>query len=431
MSDSEVRDKISALSLRRNLSWTFAGNVVYVCCQWGMLVVLAKLGNPEMVGRFALGLAVTAPIILLANLALRQVQATDARGRYAFSDYFALRLATTALAFLVIIGVSLAAGYRWDTVLVIIVVGLAKSFEALSDIIFGLLQQRERMDRISKSMMIKGPLSLATLGLGVYLFGNLFWGVVGLAIAWAVVLVFYDLRSISSVGESLPRQRKALKKAQCGIEELAKLAWTALPLGVVAALVSLNTNIPRYMIEHYLGEREVGLFSAMVYMMVAGSVVVGALGQSSAARLASHYADQNYRAFHSMLLTLVGLGGLLGVAGVLLALIAGRWILTFLYTPEYAEYAHTFVFVMIAAGITFVASPLAYGMIAARHFRAQVPLFIGVAGATAVGCIIFVPAAGILGAAVAVVIGTVFQLVGSVLILLRATRIQQEKVGVH
>jgi O-antigen/teichoic acid export membrane protein len=42
-----------------------------------------------------------------------------------------------------------------------------------------------------------------------------------------------------------------------------------LPLGVVAALVLLNTNIPRYFIERYLGEWELGIFAALAYIMVA------------------------------------------------------------------------------------------------------------------------------------------------------------------
>ncbi len=50
-------EKLSPLSLRANFSWTFVGNVVYAGSQWGMLVVLAKLGTPEMVGQFSLGLA--------------------------------------------------------------------------------------------------------------------------------------------------------------------------------------------------------------------------------------------------------------------------------------------------------------------------------------------------------------------------------------
>src|SRR6266568_5527229 len=45
------------VSLRTNFAWTLAGNAVYAVCQWGMLVSIAKLGSPAMVGQFALGLA--------------------------------------------------------------------------------------------------------------------------------------------------------------------------------------------------------------------------------------------------------------------------------------------------------------------------------------------------------------------------------------
>jgi len=77
-------NEVTALSLRANFSWTFVGNVVYAGCQWGMLVVLAKLGSPETVGLFALGLAVTAPVIQFVNLQLRGAQVTDAAHEYQF-----------------------------------------------------------------------------------------------------------------------------------------------------------------------------------------------------------------------------------------------------------------------------------------------------------------------------------------------------------
>ncbi len=47
------------LSLRSNFSWTFAGNIVYAGFQWAMLMVLAKLGSPERVDKYAIELAVT------------------------------------------------------------------------------------------------------------------------------------------------------------------------------------------------------------------------------------------------------------------------------------------------------------------------------------------------------------------------------------
>src|SRR5690349_12465381 len=87
-----------AASLRANVSWTLLGNVVYAACQWGMLVAFAKLGQAQMVGEYGLGLAITAPVFMFANLQLGSVLATDAAGASAFADYFGARATTTVAA---------------------------------------------------------------------------------------------------------------------------------------------------------------------------------------------------------------------------------------------------------------------------------------------------------------------------------------------
>src|SRR5947199_9712010 len=84
-------------ALRRNVAWALVGNLGYSACQWGVLVCMAKLGTETDVGRFALGLALTAPIITLTNLNLRLVQSTDAREAYPFSTYMSARLIRTLL----------------------------------------------------------------------------------------------------------------------------------------------------------------------------------------------------------------------------------------------------------------------------------------------------------------------------------------------
>ena len=421
----------SGLSLRANFSWTFVGNVVYAGCQWGTLVVLAKLGSPEMVGQFALGLAITAPVIMFANLKLRNVQATDARREYLFGDYLGLRLITTVLALLVIAEIVLVAGYRWETALVILAVGLAKAFEAISDVFYGLLQRHERMDRIAKSMMIKGPLSLVAMGVGVYLTGSVFWGVVGLVLIRALILLSYDVRSGALMLKPMPGpvdpapdegEQDTMLRPRWEMGTLARLAWLVLPLGIVAALGSLRNNIPRYFIEGYLGERELGIFAALAYLMVAGNTLVLALGQAASPRLAKYYAAGNDRAFRMLLLKLAGIGGLLGAAGVLVTLVAGREILTLLYRPEYAERHDVFVMLMVAAGIDYVATFLHYGMTAARYFRVQVPLFAFFTGTVTLVCLWLIPGDGLRGAAMALIIATVVRAIGSLAVVVHALR---------
>ncbi|PSB50976.1 polysaccharide biosynthesis protein, partial [filamentous cyanobacterium Phorm 6] len=341
--------QLKPLTLRRNFSWTFTGNLVYAASQWGMLVLLAKLGSPEMVGQFTLGLAVTAPAMMFTNLHLRSVQATDAKQQYVFADYLGLRLIGTGLALLIIAGITLKAGYRWETSLVILVIGIAKAFESISDVFYGLIQQHERMDRIAIALMIKGPLSLLFLSIGVLFTKTVLGGVVGLAVAWAIVLFACDIRNgalilkssqkaerenfvergfiASEVGEhsesteNLPPptppwqgggkiQNQLLPRWH--FKTLGKLIWLTLPLGFVMMLISLNTNIPRYFIERYLGERQLGIFAAISYLMVAGNMVVSALAESASPRLAKYYAAGNITAFRTLLFKLVGVGAVLG-----------------------------------------------------------------------------------------------------------------------
>jgi O-antigen/teichoic acid export membrane protein len=397
-------EQIKPLTLRHNFSWIFIGNAVYAACQWGMLVVLAKLGSPEMVGQFTLGLAVTAPVIMFTNLQLRAVQATDTKRQYLFSDYLGLRLCSTGLAMLLIAAIIITSGYGWETSLVILVVGLAKAFESISDVFYGLIQQNERMDRIAMSLVIKGPLSLLLLGIGIYISGSVIWGVVGLAVAWAMVLVGYDLRS-----GALMLNQMAQLQPRWKLKKLVKLICLCLPLGFVMMLISLNTNIPRYFIERYLGERELGIFAALAYLMVAGNIVVDALGQSASPRLAKYYATGNSIAFRMLLLKLVGIGALLGGTGVLVALVAGRQILTLLYQPEYAQQADLFVLLMIVALMGYMSSFLGYGMTAARYFFIQMPLFAVVTSTSAIACFWLIPNMGLSGAVIALFIGTLVQ----------------------
>lgn len=405
--------KTKPISLHHNFSWTFIGNAIYAASQWGMLVVLAKLGSPQMVGQFTLGLAVTAPIIMFTNLQLRAVQATDAKKLYSFSDYFGLRLIATGLAMTVIAIITFFAGYDRQTAFVILLIGLAKAFESISDVFYGLIQQHERMNLIAISLMIKGPLSLLLLGIGVYLSSNILWGVVGLVSAWAIVLFGCDIRN-----GTLVLTKTSQLKPRFHNEMLIKLTWLSLPLGFVMMLISLNGNIPRYFIERYLGVRELGIFAALAYLMIAGVMVVSALGESASPRLAKYYAAGEIKAFRVLLYKLVGIATLLGGAGILSALLAGRFILSVLYQAEYAERLDVFIWLMVAAGIGYIGSFLGYAMTATRAFSYSIIPYLSASVIVAICSLLLIPMYGLVGAAWALCAANLASLVIPIFVLI-------------
>lgn len=406
------------LSLRRNFCWAFAGNTIYAACQGGLLVVLAKAGSREMVGQFGLGLAVTAPILMLANLQLRSVQATDARREHQFGQYLGLRLVTTVLALVMIVAVTLTGTYRWETALVILGVGLVRAFDAITDAVYGCLQQHERMDRIARSQIIAGCLSVVAMAVVVCSTGNVFWATLALAGAALFRLLAIDLPSVSWV---LPTGKGAARPSW-ETAALARLAWVALPLALVATLISLETNVPRYFIQHYFSEEQLGVFVAIAYLTVAGRTVVSALTHSAVPRLAQHFAKGNLAVFGRLLLKLVVICAMIGAAAVLVVLVAGREILTLLYSPEYAIRADILTWLVLAAAVRFIYEAIFNAVRATRHFYVQLMAQMVSVVLLVTLSICLIPSQGLFGAALVILGVSVFNVVTYALLALMILR---------
>ncbi len=427
------------LSLRANFSWTFVGNVIYSACQWGIVVVLAKLGSPVLVGEYALGVAIATPVIALSQLQLRPVIASDVHEKYRFGDYLGFRLMATLLASLIVVAIALVVRSGPNETPLVILVGLALSLESVSDLYFARLQFIDRMDRIAKSQIVRAPLALAALGLLVHFTGSLVLGIAGMVIARLAVLIAYDMRPRThsllplngfpqQASEQL-HEMKQLLKPRWEPRTMARIFWLASPLGVVALLVNLNSNVPRYFIQWSLGTRELGIYSALGFMMSAGNLFAAALAQAVFVRLARLHAEGRNSEFVMLLLKMAGIGTVLGAGGVAFAWIAGPELLRILYRPEYAEHWHVLVWFMVVAWMSYISQFLGTAMTSARYFVHQIPLFATVVLAIAGASYVLVPRLGLTGAVLSNLVGAVVQVFGSILVLTFALRRKPQLVA--
>ncbi len=393
---------VSPPPLRVSFSWTLVGNVIYALCQFGMLSALAKLGSPSVVGQYALALAVATPLFMLANLQLRGVQATDARNEYLFPDYFTLRCLTTLLAVLAIATIAILGHYDRTTTLVILLVAAAKAIETFSDVIAGHLQKFERLDQVARALMLRGLASVITFAIAFRITRSLVFSAATLAATWLLVIGLYDFRVVSSVLQERVFFRFSFST-------LRRLAWLSLPLGLVMALISLNANIPRYLLESRLGTAELGIFSSMAYLITAMNLIVSALGQSVCTRMSSLLADGNVHRFKVLIGRLIGVSILLGLLGVVGAATLGKTVLTIVYRAEYANHINLLIVLVIDAAVGAAASFLGYGMTAARCFRAQVPVMAATVVTATILTRALIPSYGLMGVGFALLASSVVQ----------------------
>lgn len=416
-------------ALLSNVIWMLVGNVAYGFSQWALLVALAKLGTVEMVGNFALAIAVVLPVLMLSSLSLRSLQITDATRSYRFLEYASVRLVMVVLSLIFICAFCWISGYSAVLLAITALIGGAKAFEYTSDIFYGLLQQKEDMAGIAISMVLRAILSVATLSLIIYFSHSLVWAATGLLCCSGVVLFVYDIPK--AVADRRGRFAAELRTSFAYLgrlgntderRRLSKLALTGLPMGFALMMISLNLNIPRYFIERRLGMAELGIFSAIAVLLAAGSVVTNAVGQAAAPRLAIAFAKRDKRAFGLLLTALIGASLGLGVLGFGGALLFGRQALALIYRPEYSTHQDLLVWLMAASGLYYLGSTLGYAVTAVRCFNPQLPLFSIAALTTAAGCIVFVPAMGLRGAALAILVSAFVQCVGSAYLLYGACK---------
>ncbi len=406
------------MSLKRNISWTLLGNLVYAASQWGMLIVIAKIAGTLALGKYSLGLAISAPVFAFCNLQLAALQATDANNEYDFPTYFGFRIISTLISIVVIICIAIFSNLALETTLVVILIGVAKSCESFSDISYGLLQKHEEMKKISYSYILKGVISLVSVLIGIELLGSVLAATILLAISWGLLFLLYDLRNVNLILKTSGRFIRPL----INISVMSRLFWLALPMGFVVMLGSLNINIPRYFIVNQLGEKELGYYSAIAYIVVAGSMMINAIGQSLTPRLAKYY-QTNINAYKHLLIKMFGFSLLIGVFGVLVAFTLGRQVLVLLYTKEYADYENLLIWMMILGCVLYCVSVLGSGITAARSFLSQAAYAPVVAGIIFLMSYFLIPSYGLVGGTGALIVGFFIMLLIQLFQMIHLTKV--------
>jgi O-antigen/teichoic acid export membrane protein len=381
-----------------NFAWAFAGNFCNAFGQWLMLVSLAKITSAGEVGTFGLAMAISTPVIMLTNLQLRTVYVTDANEQYQYGHYLTLRLLSVVLALFLVLTIAVLSGYNRATAAFIVVWCLAQCVVSIKDSYMGISQRYERMDKVSLSRILQSLFSVFFFVVVLYYSKSLIAGAIALILVRTAILYFFDILTAAKVLRVNGLNSRDYLKPSLDFRSVGKLLCMTVPLGIVMALTSLSNNVPKYFIEHYWGKEQLGYFTAVASFIVAGNLVVAALAQSAAPRLANYYSN-NVQAYGKLLMKMAGVGLAVGLIGVGLAWGLGPWILSIFFKPKYAEYNEVFVWLMVSTIPYYISSFLNNGLVIARKLNIQMPLNAAAVLAVLLCGWLWIPSYGQLGAA--------------------------------
>jgi O-antigen/teichoic acid export membrane protein len=371
--------------LVRDAAWSLAGEGGYAAGLLVTAIVLARLGPPEALGQYTLGLAIATPVILLTNLHLRPAYVVDDGGR--FADYLGLRRATIPIALALTGAVALLGGYDWRTVAMVLAVGGLRAWESLSDILLAPAQRAHDLGALGRSRALRGLYTAAGVGVGLWVTGD---ALVGMALALALLGALslgpdaHAARRFASPGPPAPASARLA---------LVRRTW---PIGLAAALLGAAAQTPAVVLEHTHDVIVLGQLGVVMSVAYVAQLLNVALGNAAIPRLAAARRQGHglARLLGRLLLLVAVCDGLL-VLGVL---VLGGTYLRVAFGAGHAALVPELVLAAAAAGVAGLANMLSQALTAQGRFGQQLAINAVGLGASVGLALWLVPAAGLRGA---------------------------------
>jgi len=401
-----------ATTLRANTLFALLGSTVNGVFYWSLFSLCLRVLDAAAAGHLALGLSITSPLMILAQLGLRQHYVVRMTTPYNFRDYAVLRGITTMLALLMSVGIA-QAFYAPSTVILVGTVGLMKVAENGSDLTYAVHQKHNRLDTIASSIIARCVMGLIAMVAGLWFFESPAPAILGVAASWALVLIAFDMRTVIPEHDARPKTTiKDLLSAtdqKPTKERRLTLASESAPLAFAMVIASLIANVPRLYIEHTLGATSLGHFAAVAYFVVPGAMFMSALGQAYMPELASALSARNASKFNQKLTMLLVSASVLGVCGLALSVLAPETLLWLAYGTTDTALSDNLLFVMIIALLTNVAAALSCALTSAKCFSVQLKLQLCTLALISCSVAPFVKTFGVRGALAAWLLGVSFQ----------------------
>ncbi len=367
--------------------------------QWLLTIWLMRVFGPEELGRYTFMLAAVSPLLLFSNFQLRNRIAAQPELLSRVPEYIRLRLFTSVFCVLVA-GVWVYFKEPDSAILFIVGVMLFKMVESFSELTHGVLQAEGKLPLVGVSLVVKCLLAFFLMGLAFYIKWSVGFFFSILAIFHLLVIFICEWRFSTTLVQNLKPSQPLWQ------------TFTTDPylysLGVVALLTSLNASWPRFILQSKEHLSVLGHFSALFAVYAALGVILNAWLQGMLTRLSQVAPSRKARdLFLSKLAVQITI---YHVVAALVLIPFGSTILEWVFgrslmwgMPEMT----LLITLSFAAGMSTL---MYYFLLAAGHMGSQWVVMIFSNVLTFLTGSWLIPQSPILGAIVALLAGTTWQL---------------------
>lgn len=338
--------------------WNLTGSICNAVTSMVLLMIVTRTANNYYADIFSFSFALSQLLVTVGLFQVRNYQATDVQEKYDFKDYFAYRVLTCIVMMAIAIVYVQVKEYAFEKKIVILLICLYKSIEAMSDVFQGLFQQKGRLDLAGKSLSLKAIVSSIVFAVSMSITKDLSLSCALIFVSSFICFIIYDLKKYKDFShlDSLFQHLKFHYK------RLYSIFWQCLPLFINGFLIMAIYNAPKNAID-YCTEKNIltaGVQTDYNIIFMPASVVNLFLIflRPFMTEMAYALSQKRKDRFYSMLIKIIGGIFIFGIVSVIGAYLLGIPILEIIYSRHLVPYKTELIILMIAGGMSSLATAI-------------------------------------------------------------------------
>lgn len=346
--------------------WNIIGSMANALFSVVILMLVTRSLNEEHSDVFSIAWSISQLLIIIGTFQIRTYQATDISGKYKFKQYLMFRIFTIILMMVSSFGYVWMKGYGQYKSIIVLIMSLVRSIEAISDVYEGWFQQKERLDLAGKAVTYRVCLSIIAFGSTILLTKNLLSACLTLLVSYTSAFVFFDVRYGRNVDGVV---YSSVLRAE--YSWFFKIILDGMPIFINAFLAMSITNAPKMAIDSaietgILGEGLQAIFN-ILFMPASFINLAYIVFRPMITKMAVAWNCGRRKELLAILvkieLCLLGTGGIIFVGSTSL----GIPILSLIYRVDLFEYKKSLLFIIAGGCFYTFASVFDNALVAMRR----------------------------------------------------------------
>ena len=329
-------------NFRSNFIWNIIGTSFNAVNSLFFMIAVTRINGVDNAGIFTIAFSTACIIYIIGVYAGRIYQVTEPDKEITNKEYIVNRLITTILMIILVIMFCLIKGYAIFKTIIFILLTTYKALEAFSDVIYGILQKNEKLDKVGKSLILKSVMSIISFVLVDLITKNLIISIILMLIINIIILFLYDFRNSK---EYIEKKSKVNKKH---ILKIFKLGFFTF---IISFLGMYILNAPKYAIDNYLEDNYQTIFGIIVMPATIIGLVAQFLIHPYLNKILKLYKDRDLNGLNSVILKLILAIVGVGIISSILAYLIGPEVLGLIYGIDLNMYRINLLIIIIASTI--------------------------------------------------------------------------------